>query len=346
MKYFFPSPLININCKANILPELECNFDSGKSALRFILRSYNLSKGSKVVIPAYVCDDVKNSVEIEGLIPILCDLKNDQTFWTDYNFEFILSQNVKVIILVHLYGFIHPDTKRISEFCKSNSIKLIHDAAQSYGCSLYDIRNTNAILYSCGPGKSTSAAQGAWVKNINEFTYASGVKKIPFWKFKNLKSKLYLKSRIVGYKFSFLDALSQQIASYIPFKAMEIAGMCSFQLEKISYLLSNFEQIKKSRIVNYNFFKAIRNENFKIAYDDNNGQYFKVVLFCEKMNFFKTYLKKCDVPYYNLINDTSNYESHLVNFKKQANSFIEISCEMSLPLSEINRVVLILSEYK
>ena len=71
-----------------------------------------------------------------------------------------------------------------------------------------------------------------------------------------------------------------------------------------------------------------------------------MVLFCEKMNFFKTYLKKCDVPYYNLINDTSNYESHLVNFKKQANSFIEISCEMSLPLSEINRVVLILSEYK
>ncbi|MBK6836139.1 MAG: DegT/DnrJ/EryC1/StrS family aminotransferase [Bacteroidetes bacterium] len=61
------------------------------------------------------------------------DLKAEGTFWSVYDEEILRKEDVKAIIITHLYGFLHPNTNNIIEICQRNSIKLIHDAAQSFG---------------------------------------------------------------------------------------------------------------------------------------------------------------------------------------------------------------------
>src|SRR3990167_9229671 len=134
--------------------------DSGTGALRLLLRNLNLSKGAKVAIPAFVCDSVSRAVILEGLVPVFFDLI-DATFWTDYEEKKIKDENIKAVIVVHLYGFIHPASERITRFCRDSQIKLIHDAAQSFGIneSLLAADN-NGVFYSFGPGKSSTACCG------------------------------------------------------------------------------------------------------------------------------------------------------------------------------------------
>src|ERR1700751_2805109 len=168
MKYFFPSFIERFEVEQKPLPQLKITVNSGTNALRLLLRSFNLSVNDKVAIPAFVCDSVKYAVEQEKLTPVLFDLKPDNSFWTFYDLEYIKLENIKTVVLVHLYGFIHPDTKEIVEFCKNNNIKLIHDSAQSYGIDEKFLNEGDGIVYSFGPGKSTTAAGGAWIKILEE----------------------------------------------------------------------------------------------------------------------------------------------------------------------------------
>ncbi|HXU27334.1 MAG TPA: DegT/DnrJ/EryC1/StrS family aminotransferase, partial [Bacteroidia bacterium] len=133
MNYYFPSFIQKINFEQEISPQLKITVNSGTNAIRLLLRSFNLVSNDKVAIPAFVCDSVKYAVEQEKLTPIQFDLKTENSFWTSYDLNRIKTENIKVVILVHLYGFVHPDTLEIVDFCERNNIKIIHDAAQSYG---------------------------------------------------------------------------------------------------------------------------------------------------------------------------------------------------------------------
>src|ERR1700757_237349 len=346
MKYFFPSFIERFEVEQKSLPQLKITVNSGTNALRLLLRSFNLSVNDKIAIPAFVCDSVKYAVEQEKFTPILFDLKPDNSFWTSYDMDLIKSSNIKVVILVHLYGFIHPDTKEIVDFCESNNIKLIHDAAQSYGVDEKKLNKGGAIIYSFGPGKSTTAAGGAWIKTFEENESFFTLSKPTLFSFQNAKAKLFLKTRIFGYKLSKYDNLLNKILNKT--HSNVIFSMSSFQLKMASYSISRLSEITPFRQKRYLIIKeaALKNPLLTIVNSDAGGLNFKIILFIKNdVNKFKNYLEINSVPYFTLF-DKIQKNDELVNFRKNAQKLVEISCEASIPESEVERIANLISDFK
>lgn len=166
MNYFFPSLFTEVNFKkVEINTELfYCN--SGETAIYLLLKSFKLKKGSLVAVPAFVCDTVKNAIYDAELIPFYLDLVDKTSFWSNYDLSLISKNKIKVIILAHLFGEIHPQNKIVMEYCSNRDVKLIQDACQSYGVDESQL-SMGDIVYSFGPGKSSTAAKGGAIKFRN-----------------------------------------------------------------------------------------------------------------------------------------------------------------------------------
>jgi dTDP-4-amino-4,6-dideoxygalactose transaminase len=345
MNYYFPGPIDTINIPHNTgLCKYSTN--SGENAIRLVLKSFDLSANAKVATPLFVCDSLKTAITKENLQPIYLDIK-DNTYWASYDLNLLKKQQVAVIILVHLYGFIHPDTRLVSEYCKQNGVFLIHDMAQCYGADESQL-DYGSIIYSFGPGKSSTAAGGGLIKGIDDTFYKEHIQSTSIWS--GIKAKLFLKSRVFGYKFSGSDKLVQGISNRIPASA-KIESMSSIQKDAAEYVMSLVKKITAERKKRYNILKDVvsNNQYLSIAYDDGKGLYFKCVLYVrEDVSRFKRYLAENNVPYYCLfdsiaigLNETADKPYFIIN----AQRFIELSNEASMPLSEIKRVGEILSKF-
>jgi len=301
MKYYFPSIITSLDFPPGALPSSFHTVNSGANGVRLLLRSYGLKKGSKVAIPMYVCDSLKEVVYKEGFEPLYLDLEDDTTFWTHYDTELLLKEKPAVIILVHLYGFLHPDTNAVVEFCKGNHVFLIHDAAQSFGINEDMLTYSSGLVYSFGPGKSSTAAGGAVVKGLNgEFYKTNCIEHSNFTR--HTKEKLFLKSRIYGYKFSFADKLLSKIVYRVKAKDT-ISKMTGFQLAAAAAAVQLVKSKEEERKLRYKILEeAVKvNTSLSIPYNDEKGLYFKMILAVKKnMSAFKEYLKKNDVPFFSL----------------------------------------------
>ncbi|MEO8762226.1 MAG: DegT/DnrJ/EryC1/StrS family aminotransferase [Bacteroidia bacterium] len=348
MTYFFPSSITSIPKKQEILSELKNTVDSGTNALRILLRSFELEPNSKIAIPAFVCDAVQMAVIEENHNPFPLDLKAGHTFWTNYDLDKIAEEKIQAIILVHLYGFIHPDTAEIIAFCKKKQIKLIHDAAQSFGIQ-ENLLSGDGIIYSFGPGKSTTAAGGAYIKNLKLASNHFIINKPSFFSFQNSSAKLFLKSRIVGYKKSKIENLTGLFISKLSLKSKSISSMSKFQLKMASYVIANFKTNEVLRKMRYDVFQErIKNNSLIELIPVNHlaGLNFKIILFIENnVKKFKSFLTENYIPYFSLSDHISKNED-LENFNQNADKIIEISCESSIAEVEIIRIANLLSTYR
>jgi dTDP-4-amino-4,6-dideoxygalactose transaminase len=345
MNYYFPGPIDTINIPHNT-GFCKYSINSGENAIRLVLKSFNLSANAKVAVPLFVCDSLKTAVIKENLQPVYLDIK-ESTYWTNYELNLLKRQQVTTVILVHLYGFIHPDTSLVSEYCKQNGILLIHDMAQCYGADESQL-NFGSIVYSFGPGKSTTAAGGGLIKAMDGAFYKEHIQNPSIWS--GIKAKLFLKSRVFGYEFSGYDKLVQRISNRMP-ASVRIESMSSIQKDAAEYAMSLVKKRSAERKERYNILKDVvsNNQYLSIAYDDGKGLYFKYVLYVkEDVDRFKKYLAENNVPYYCLfdsitigLNETADKPYFIIN----AQRFIELSTEASVPLSEIKRVGEILSKF-
>lgn len=348
MNYYFPSIIDSVKLPEKRLPSAWMTVDSGENAVRLLLRSYRLREGSSVAVPFYVCDSLKQAVLKEGLSIFYLDLKNDGTFWADYNS--LEKERLAVVILVHLYGFLHPDSKKIMEFCQSNNIPLIHDAAQSYGINEESLFYSSGLVYSFGPGKSSTAAGGAIVKGLDKDFYERNCRTASDISQRSRRAKLFLRSRVYGYKFSLMDRIQQKIA-YRSKANDGVYKMVELQEQAAAVAIEMIRTRGEERKKRYSMIKEAVEANpaLNIAYDDGNGLYFKVVLQVRDNEKLKNYLKAHDVPFFSLfpelLLDKEKQEEYPV-FMKNAASFIELSTEASLPLEEMHRVAKLLKEYK
>ncbi len=348
MKYYFPSYVSSANAKASAHSDFTYTVNSGKNALRLVLRNLQLKAQSKVAIPAFTCIAVAEAVKEENLSPIIFDLHEGCSYWTNYTFERLLKEDIKAIVLVHLYGFLHPDTEKLTSFCQANNIKLIHDAAQSYGIDESILVKGDGIVYSFGPGKSLTASGGGWIKGISNEFYAKNRIENSSSLLSNIRSELFLKTRIYKYKNSISDKLKAFLNSRSKTKPGEITSMSNFAKRINSYALSVHKEMAPLRKNNYSVLTGAVSQNSKLSipYDDGKGQYFKLVLFAENNSKdFKIYLEKNKIPFYAFPETEEIKNSPLTNFSKNGPNFIEISCEASIPSEEINRIADLLKNY-
>lgn len=350
MNYFFPSIFESLKFPCKEIPSSFHHVNSGENAIRLLLRSYGLKAKAKIAVPLYVCDSLKEAILKEGFEPLYLDLKPDRTFWPDYNALYLLDKKPNAVILVHLYGFLHPDTVFVMDFCKNNAIPLIHDAAQSYGINEELLNYNSGLVYSFGPGKSTTAAGGAIVKGLSNEFYKQNCHTVSNFSMQSYKAKLFLKSRIYRHEYSFVDKLAQKII--FRFKANNpINGMTKFQLIAAATAIQLVNEKRESRRERYKILEEVVKTNalLNIPYNHDKGLYFKMVIgVAERALEFKEYLRDNKVPFFSLKSELFIDEDKYCQFPefcKYADSFIELSTEASLPLKEIQRIADIIRQY-
>ncbi len=131
---------------------------NGSDALMLILKSLNLSLEDEVICPANSFIASAWSIIAAGAKPVFCDVRDD--FLLDpIDFQRKITSKTKVVMPVHLTGRVF-EVGLISQICIDNGIKIVEDAAQSFGA--FDSNNIktgalgDAAAFSLHPLKNLS----------------------------------------------------------------------------------------------------------------------------------------------------------------------------------------------
>jgi dTDP-4-amino-4,6-dideoxygalactose transaminase len=136
---------------------------SGRAALAVILHGLRrLSDRTRVVVPAYGCPTVVQSVLAAGLQPVLCDV-DPRTLDLDREaLRPLLAEDPLAVVAVHLYGWAQ-DFRDLLGAAREHEFALIEDAAQAFGARVDgQMVGTwgDAGIYSLGRGKCLPAGEG------------------------------------------------------------------------------------------------------------------------------------------------------------------------------------------
>jgi dTDP-4-amino-4,6-dideoxygalactose transaminase len=137
--------------------------NSGRGALAVILVGLKrLSGRRQVIVPAYGCPTVVQSVMKAGLEPILCDVSTRTLDLERASLMPLISDEVLAIVPTHLYG-LAQDVRDLLKIGSDHDVFVIEDAAQAFGASLDgQMVGTfgDAGLYSLGRGKCIPVGHG------------------------------------------------------------------------------------------------------------------------------------------------------------------------------------------
>ncbi|MCX6792253.1 MAG: aminotransferase class I/II-fold pyridoxal phosphate-dependent enzyme [Candidatus Gottesmanbacteria bacterium] len=130
-------------------------FNSGRSALLAILKAFDVGKGDEVIIQAFTCVAVPNSIRWAGAIPVYADIEG--TFNLDpADVEKKITSKTKAIIVQHTFG-IPAKLDEIISIAKKYNIIVIEDCAHSLGETG---RLGDAAFFSFGRDKVVSSVFG------------------------------------------------------------------------------------------------------------------------------------------------------------------------------------------
>ncbi len=136
-------------------------FKNGRSALYAILKALEIQSGDEVIIQAYTCIVVPNSVIWAGAKPIYIDI--DESFNIDPRLiEKAITPKTKAIIVQHTFGY-PAQMNAIVELAKKHNIKVIEDCAHSLGAKYNNqLVGTfgDAAILSFGRDKMISSVSG------------------------------------------------------------------------------------------------------------------------------------------------------------------------------------------
>jgi len=106
--------------------------NSGRTGMKFILRSLELNRGDEVIIPAYTLVDLVGIIQSLGLTVVPADI-DSKTF--NINPDSIIKKitaRTKVILATHIFGM-PCQIDRILDIARPRSIFVIEDCAHSIG---------------------------------------------------------------------------------------------------------------------------------------------------------------------------------------------------------------------
>lgn len=136
--------------------------NSGTDALIFALKGLGIGPGDEVITPPNSFVASTAAIVAVGAIPVFADVKPDQNI-DPGAIEAAITPDTKAIMPVHLTGRV-CEMDRIMDIADHNDLKVIEDAAQSYG-SRYQDRMSGSFghagCFSAHPLKNLNAAGDA-----------------------------------------------------------------------------------------------------------------------------------------------------------------------------------------
>jgi perosamine synthetase len=108
--------------------------NSGRSSLLLLLESFGIGEGDEVIVQAFTCVAVPNSVRWAKATPIFVDI--DDTYNIDVTkLEEKITKKTKAIIVQHTFG-IPANIEVIQKIAKKHTVLVIEDCAHSLGVQL------------------------------------------------------------------------------------------------------------------------------------------------------------------------------------------------------------------
>ena len=110
-------------------------FANGHLALDSAFRVYGFKEGSEVITTPYTFVSTVNAIEMNGLKPVFCDIKESDCTIDENKIEELITEKTVAICPVHVYGF-PCNTEKIEEIAKRHNLKVIYDSAHAFGVRL------------------------------------------------------------------------------------------------------------------------------------------------------------------------------------------------------------------
>lgn len=136
-------------------------FNSGRAALHAILYAFGIGVGDEVIVQAFTCVAVPNSVLWAGAVPVYADI--DDSYNLDpQDVEKKITKKTKAIIIQHTLG-IPAQISALLHIAKKYNLYVIEDCAHALGATHVGKRLGqfgNAAFFSFGRDKSLSSVWG------------------------------------------------------------------------------------------------------------------------------------------------------------------------------------------
>lgn len=196
---------------------------SGTSALHLSIKLAGVKPGDKVFCSDVTFSATVNPVVYEGGIPVFIDSEYDTWNMDPIALEkaFELYPDVKVVVLVHLYGT-PAKVDEIKEICKKHDAILVEDAAESLGAT-YKGKQTgqfgafNAISFN-GNKIITGSSGGMFL--TDDVHAANKVRK---WSTQAREAAPWYQHEEVGYNYRMSNVIAGVVRGQIPYLEEHIA---------------------------------------------------------------------------------------------------------------------------
>lgn len=162
---------LSISYKEAISKILHCDvsdvflYRKGRFGLYVILKSIGIEQDDEVILSAYTCSAVIDTIIALGAKPVYSDIRND-TYTLDLcHAKKLISPKTKVIISQNTFG-ISCDVSAIDLWAKSNHIFHIEDCAHGFGGTYHNSPNgriCDAAFYSTHVSKPFSTGIGGFI---------------------------------------------------------------------------------------------------------------------------------------------------------------------------------------
>lgn len=103
---------------------------NGHQALEIALKGLGIT--GEVITTPFTFASTTHALTLNGIHPVFCDVKESDLTIDETQIESLITEKTTAILPVHVYG--HPcNTQKIEEIAKRHGLKVIYDAAHTFG---------------------------------------------------------------------------------------------------------------------------------------------------------------------------------------------------------------------
>ncbi|MCR0204572.1 aminotransferase class V-fold PLP-dependent enzyme [[Clostridium] innocuum] len=212
----------NINeIEKMVCDKVGCNYavalSSGTATLHLAMKLANIKTGDKVFCTDMTFGATVNPILYEGGIPVFVDTEYDTWNMDPKALEkaFLLYPEVKVVVLVHLYGT-PGKVDEIKAICYKHNAIIIEDAAESLGATYKGVQtgtfgNYNAISFN-GNKIITGSSGGMFLTNDKE-----AANKVRKWSTQSREDAPWYQHEELGYNYRMSNVIAGVVRGQIPY---------------------------------------------------------------------------------------------------------------------------------
>lgn len=135
----------------------------GRDAIALAVQHFGLQKHDTVLLPAYLCRVIYTPFH-NFFTPEFYDIREDLSIDVETIESILKSRKIKVLYVIHYFGFLHRNIAQLSKLCKKYGVLLWEDHAHS-ALSHFSYDYADAMLFSFRKLLPIPDGGGLWLAN-------------------------------------------------------------------------------------------------------------------------------------------------------------------------------------